>query len=441
MKRIIISMTTVFACTIFLFCCQQLTARQIQSPYIKALQLHGDVSSLKIYSRGWSTKFGEREFGSRTLKSTLYFDKNHRLLYVTDNRYHYFYEYEYVDGILSTIDCYVHRIDVPTSYNLEFKIKFVKENDVIVSHVYDDRGTEIDKYSPYNVYPMTYFSIINPYPEAGYRYAGNYFYLFAFEIMPKTYESGKNDICEFNSAGQMTVYKDWIMTDERGNDYYDSEYSYEYNSAGQLVTINYQDVYPQHVTLDYDTGGNIVSIDKNRNYGSNNEYGETYIYEFEYGKFEESEKFRRENFLNEIARQEAVRDSIARAKKLAAEQAVRDKEAAEKLAEKQKWEQRLPIIREFASAMTNPSYKSRYSISVSQDLNNRIIILYHDYGRAQISAKEFDEYSDDAGNNYNVYCNEELSSMVFSSGSGKAYLVRKLGDSFQVYDISAYVDL
>ena len=39
------------------------------------------------------------------------------------------------------------------------------------------------------------------------------------------------------------------MTDGQDNDYYDTGYSYEYNSAGQLVTINYFDVYPKQVTL------------------------------------------------------------------------------------------------------------------------------------------------------------------------------------------------
>ena len=444
MKRIISSLI-VLVCIIFVFSCQQSTARQMQNPYIEALKLHGDISSLKIYSQGWGTEFGERVDEDMTLKSTLYYDKNHRLLYVTDNRYHYFYEYEYSDGMLSTINCYVHRIDVPTSYYLEFKIKLASENGIIVGHIYDNRGDEEDVYSPYNVYPANVYpgtgcGVVNPYPESGYRYAGNYFYLFAFEIMPETYELNKQDVCEFNSSGQITLYKNWLMTDGQDNDYYDTGYSYEYNSAGQLVTINYFDVYPKQVTLNYDTIGNIISIDRNQNYGSNEERGYTYIYEYEYGEFEESEKFRRENFLNEIARQQAVRDSISRAEKLAAEQAVRDREAAIKLAEKQKWEQRLPIIKEFVAALTNASNRCLYSISVMQH-DGSILILYHDYGRAQISTKEYYEYSDGVGNNYNVYCNDDLSSMVFSSGNGKEYLVRKWGDSFQVYNISAQVDL
>lgn len=423
MKRIINSLI-VLACTIFVFGCQP--TRQKYNPYIEALKLHGDISSLKIYSQGWGTKFGERVDGDKTLKSTLYYDKKHRLLYVTDNRYHYFYEYEYTDGMLSTINCYVHRIYAPTSGYLEFRIKFAAENDIIVGRIYDNRGDEIDVYSPYNVYPGTGCGVFNPYPESSVRYAGNYFYLFAFEIMPETYN--EQDVCEFNSAGQITYYS-----------YYSTEYSYEYNSAGQLVTINYFDPFPKQVTLNYDTIGNIISIDRNLDYGSNEERGYTYIYEYEYGKFEESEKFRRENFLNEIARQKAVRDSIARAEKLAAEQAVRDREAARKLAEKQKWEQRLPIIKEFAAALTNSSYKSGYTIAVMQYYG--ISIMYHDSDRTQISTDEFYEYSDGTGKNYNVYCNDDLSSMIFSSGDGKEYLVRKLGDSFQVYDISVYVDL
>ncbi len=124
-----------------------------------------------------------------------------------------------------------------------------------------------------------------------------------------------------------------------------------------------------------------------------------------------------------------VRDSIARAEKLAAEQAIRDREAARKLAEKQKWEQRLPVIKEFAAALTNPSNRSRYSISVMQ--YDGISILFHDNGRVQISTKEFYEYSNGAGNNYNVYCNDELTSMIFSSGKGKEYLVRKKGGPLQ----------
>lgn len=428
MKRIISSLI-VLVCTIFVSSCQQSAGRQMQNPYIKALKLHGDISSLKIYYQMWDTEFGERVDGNKTLKSTLYYDKNHRLLYVTDNRYHYFYEYEYSDGMLSTINCYEHRIDVPTSYGLEFKIKFVKENVIIVAHIYNSRGNEEDIYSPYNVYPGTGCGVVYPYPESSVRYAGNYFYLFAFEIMPKTYELDKKDVCEFNSDGQITFYKSWLMTDEQGNDYYDTGYSYEYNSDGKLSAIGLID-------LDYDSIGNIISIDTDQ---GGTGHGYTYTFEYEYGNFEESEKFRRENFLNEIARQEAVRDSIARAEKLAAEQAIRDREAARKLAEKQKWEQRLPVIKEFAAALTNPSNRSRYSVNVSQ--YDGIAILYHDYGRAQISTKEFYKYSDGAGNNYNVYCNDELTSMIFSSGKGKEYLVRKWGDSFQVYDISAYVDL
>lgn len=438
--RKFVTFCALFICTILTAANQQ-EHQRIQDPYLSALKLHGDVSSIKIYYNRWSTKFGERVDDENTLKATLNYDKNHELLHIDLEYSKYFYEYKYNNNSLSYIDCYQYYTTINQSF--EFKIRFENKDNAIVSHVYNRHGKEENIYSPYNLYPSSGgFQIINPEPSNGSCSAGNYFYLFPFEIMP-IINIHEDDYCDYNSNNQITIYKTMMIEDDYGNDLYLNTYSYEYNSKGQLSIIeeNFVDTYPHHIKLNYDSIGNIISIDVNENYGSNNAKGYKYTFEYEYGNFNESEKFRLENFLNNIAKQKAAEDSIAKAAKLAAEQAKIDARLAENLAKKEKWELKLPAIKEFAKALEatlNPSSTiefCRLPVSTMQMMMDIVYVMYHDNSRTEITIKEFYEYTNDAGKKYNVYCNDDTSSMIFFSSPEEIFLVRKLSDSFQIYDI------
>lgn len=325
MKRITILFITL-ACTIF-----SVLSRQARNPYVNALRLHGNVSCVKIYHQWWETKFGERVNNTKNLKATLYYDKNHRLLHVAseDNPYNYFYEYKYNDdGTLSTIDCYSHSVLTPTNYELKFKIKLVKENNTTVGYLYEGvRGTEEWRLSPYNTYPR-YDGFWEPYPVPGDNIHNlqNYLYIFAFEI--------KSAPMRQEDQRYANLYK----------------YKYEYNSKGQLSIISDEEPLGKDVLLSYDSKGNVISMDIHKLYGSREDKGSLYTFEYEYGNFEASEKYRREHYLNQIAQKEYERVSIAEEKRFAEE---KEKRLAEERAIDQKWTQCMPEMEEFAQALTD----------------------------------------------------------------------------------------
>ncbi len=409
MKQTILNIGILLACMIS--CVMPLKAN---NPYLNALKLHGDVSCVKIYWQEWTTKFGEIVLDdNKDLGATLYYDQNHRLLYVDswNSSYYYFYEYTYKDDALTTIDCYEY---LNGHTHLERKIKLTKENGITVAYVYNSSGDEIGKHSPYNAIESnnnrTSVEFWDPVPNDGL----DYFNIFAFEI-----------------KATEPIYRPY--------------YKYKYNSKKQLSSMFNSG---NHIKFDYDDKGNLTCIKNNFDPGDRNSDGVIYTFEYEYGNFEESEKFRMTNYVNRIKQEDARRDSIAAAEIQAREDSIINAEKQEEdsiiNAEKQEWEEKiLPAIKEFAKAMKDysPENKSFKAILKKAFLNpkvdvmigNEFYIMFDDNSRTQIPRIKH-EYSDDSGN-YNVYYNDDLTCMIFRPRSGKkGYIVRKLSSgSFIVY--------
>ena len=468
-----------FAILAAAFACAMLSTLPLgaKNPYVNVLKLHGNVSCVKMYYQSWRTEFGEPVVSEgKALKGTLYYDKDHRLLYakvqegITQG---YFFEYKYNNGILTTVDCYGHS-DANTVVGLEFKIRLTKENNVTVGHLYEGiHGGKITQYSPYNACPRPGFWEPRFSPTS-FNGRDSYFYVFAFEIVPGRSEDP------------------YYYTERR--------YSYEYDAKKRLSAINYNDIAQQRVIIDYDSVGNVASIYTRIRYGSNEDedHGVIYTFEYEYGNFETAEKFRKENYFNQIAREKAVNDSIAEAKRLAEERAAEEKRLAEekaaeekRLAEEkaieQKWTQRMPEIKEFAQALTEalnapvkkPSLGKQLFSAFKESIKDQqaartgkptspsiepgmvhgedvfscyeypnfsetlINVIFRDGKGFKISPekcrKERHKYSDDSGN-YDVYCdiNEEgeLPYVLFFTDADKIYLVRREANSFLVFDLS-----
>ena len=221
------------------------------NPYVNALKLHGDVSCVKIYAQWWSTKFGEMvlDGNKADLKATLYYDKDHRLLYEDDpnDLSHYFYEYTYKDGALTTIDCYTHNKEFnDTIYELSFKIKLTKENGITVAHVYNSNGYETLMHSPYNAIESYHAGILSK-SSVFWEPSLGYFYIFAFEI-----------------KATKPIY---------------STYNYNYNSKKQLSSMTGN----KFIKFDYDDKGNITYMEIHNEFNERiNPYRPIYIVETSY---------------------------------------------------------------------------------------------------------------------------------------------------------------
>lgn len=395
------------------------------NPYINALRFNGDISSVKIYHQFWSTKFGEPELEGKSLNSILYYDEQHRLLY-SDNPGnspdYYFYEYTYKDGILTTVDCYAHtKNHVDTIGGLAFKIKLIKEKGITVGHLYFPSGEENCRYSPYNEIENLWVGYFNSLRDGFWEPStsddrGLYDYIFAFEIKPSSRKS-------VNGSG----------------------YTYKFNSKKQLSSMKKNSKY---IKFDYDDKGNIILIEIHEYYGSNEDRGSIYTFEYEYGDFETSEKFRKENYINlikqekarqdsiENAKQKAIEDSIANAKKQA-EIAAKQAELAAKQAKEQKFEQQKEFVNAFEKAVYHKDLKIlREGVTYTTSYGGRFFIVFdEDDFKTEISTDpafaSYLTYGD-----YRICYDDKLTCALFLSNTGKRYLIRKMADgTFKVYEI------
>ena len=404
MKQTILNIGILLACMI-----SAVLPIKANNPYVNALKLHGDVSCVKIYSQRWTTKFGEMVLdGDKAfLETTLYYDKDHRLLYEyydydTYDRYHYFYEYTYKDGALTTIDCYAHNKEYnDTIYGLSSRIKLTKENGITVARVYDSDGYETSKHSPYNAiesYQSGMFFLSRGFWEP----SPGYFYIFAFEIKATKPIS--------------------------------SPYNYNYNSKKQLSSMTGN----KFIKFDYDDKGNITYMEIHDYPNISDDSGTIYTFEYEYGNFEEAEKFRRVNYMKRIEQEEARKDSIAAAKL----QALQAREDSIANAKKQEWEQViLPSIQEFAKAIKENTPRKRKKPSVGY-YDGVYTITFDDKSETKFPSIDY-EYSDDSGKEYYVSYSDDLTCMIFRpidyfdsifSEGIKFYLVcKESSGSFKVY--------
>lgn len=403
-----------------------------QDPYLSAMKLRGNVSCLKAYVQGWETKFGEAELeDNKFLMATLYYDKNHRLLYANEaeTEYHIvnFYDYTYKDGILSEIDCYRQLSD--TRFPFRYKIRLVKENGVTVGYLYDEYGREEAKYSPYYNVGCKHFWRYSDF------FTDHLFYVFAFEIKPQRLKQDSR--AKFNSKKQLIRQK--------SSDYID-DITYKYDAEGRLSVMDIGSY--AHFVFDYDNMGNVKSIKTHDNYGSGNDKGSIYTFEYEYGDFETSEKFRKENYINRIkqekarqdsienAKQKAIEDSIANAKKQA-EIAAKQAELAAKQAKEQKFEQQKEFVNAFEKAVYHKDLKIlREGVTYTTSYGGRFFIVFdEDDFKTEISTDpafaSYLTYGD-----YRICYDDKLTCALFLSNTGKRYLIRKMADgTFKVYEI------
>ena len=377
MKQTILNIGILLACMI-----SAILPIKANNPYVNALKLHGDVSCVKIYAQWWSTKFGEMvlDGNKADLKATLYYDKDHRLLYEDDpnDLSHYFYEYTYKDGALTTIDCYTHNKEFnDTIYELSFKIKLTKENGITVAHVYDSNGYETSMHSPYNAIESYYAGILFK-SSVFWEPPLDYFYIFAFEI-----------------KATKPIY---------------STYNYNYNSKKQLSSMTGN----KFIKFDYDDKGNITYMEIHNNPNSSDDSGTIFTFEYEYGNFEEAEKFRRANYMKRIEQEEARKDSIAAAK----EDSIAN-------AKKQ--------VQEFARAIKEN--KPENGESLVDYFNHVFTITFDDNYTTKIPLQLEQKYSDDSGRKYYVFYNDDRTCMIFQPINRlDSYLVRKEpSGSFKVY--------
>lgn len=284
---------------------QKSSTKTRKNPTVEAMRLRGDVSCMKIYHNSWSTKFGERVDDEPFLKQVLYFDSGHRLVcleekadFITKAKYEagndtsykiYVYEYEYdADGNLTTIDCYECGYKF-LSYDLEWKMRLILEDGVIVAHKYNRNGNEMDLLKPYNA--ATGIEGSNFHVESDE-------YVFAFEMIPK---NGPNS-----------------FVDEKNKSKVNANYYWQYNSDNQLVKLS-KGLSSSFLKANfgYDDKGNLAVIDFYYDVDGDAS-GEKWTVEYTYGDFEESAKHsmaaREEEKLKRKEREQAIKDSIRAAK-------------------------------------------------------------------------------------------------------------------------------
>lgn len=310
---------------------QKSSLKTYKNPSVEVMRLYGDISCVKIYVARWETKFGERVDGEPELKYVLYFDSGHRLVCyeqyggLADIIYDYKYEYD-ANGNLTSIDCYKTGGYPP----LEWKMKLVNENGVVVAHKYNGYGDEVDKLKPYNAIS----GILS-----------NYFNLksdecvFAFEMIPKDL-SAKQNFLSPSYTGRYT------FADEKNKSKVKASYYYKYNNNNQLVKMYSPNpalaVGELNANFCYDDNGNLTIIDFYSSTPTGT--GNKWTFEYTYGDFEETAKHSMEGREAEKQKQKererAIRDSIkvAKAKEKELERIKRDSiaKAWEKEAELQR---------------------------------------------------------------------------------------------------------
>ena len=382
--------TSIILCLAAVFGTITLSA-QSPCPFIDAMRLHGDVSCLNIYHQYWYTQFGERVESKKALETTLYYSKDHRLLYINtyNNVYCHYFENEYDDsGKLVTIDCYQYNVNPPYHYYLDHKIKLREENGVTAGYCYSGRtGSETRKYSPYNAIPPI-AGYIKPNIDPYYMYTlGSYMYLFAFDIV----------------AAPVSSLDPYARIDYNINA---PRYSYEYNGKKQLTAIKINNSDPV-TTLSYDEAGNVARIDIQNEHDSTR--GDIYIFEYEYGNFEESDKHRMSNVLAKLEKEKAQQDSIARAERIAKE--LKEKEEKERQAHISELRELLDTT---VSSLFNRVFNKKNITSISKTQNGLQIVLKDqtnlNYFIAEcVEYKTFSSYNYQTyENTYIIYCNEDL---------------------------------
>ena len=285
---------------------QKSSLKTYKNPSAKAMRLHGDVSCMKIYYNHWSTKFGERVDDEPTLKQVLYFDSEHRLVcleemgdFVTKAKYEagdripvkiYVYEYESdANGNLKTIDCY-ESTGTFVNYFLQWRMKLVKENGVIVANKYNSSGYELKQIKPYNATIQGILSV--------HLNIDSDDYVFAFEM---------------ESERLMSTF-----ADEKNKSKVRATYYYKYNNNNQLVKLSgtadaggLLNAY-----FNYDDKGNLAVIDIHSSTLTGT--GNKWTFEYTYGDFEETAKHSMEGREAEKQKQKererAIQDSIKAAK-------------------------------------------------------------------------------------------------------------------------------
>ena len=285
---------------------QKSSLKTYKNPSAKAMRLHGDVSCMKIYYNHWSTKFGERVDDEPTLKQVLYFDSEHRLVcleemgdFVTKAKYEagdripvkiYVYEYESdANGNLKTIDCY-ESTGTFVNYFLQWRMRLVKENGVIVANKYNGSGYELKQIKPYNATIQGILSV--------HLNIDSDDYVFAFEM---------------ESERLMSTF-----ADEKNKSKVRATYYYKYNNNNQLVKLSgtadaggLLNAY-----FNYDDKGNLAVIDIHSSTLTGT--GNKWTFEYTYGDFEESAKhsmaYREEEKRKKEERERAIKDSIKVAK-------------------------------------------------------------------------------------------------------------------------------
>lgn len=381
---------------------------QSSSPFIDAMRLHGDISCMNIYHQYWYTEFGERVESGKGIETTLYYSKDHRLLYINtyDNLYCYYFDNEYDDaGKLVTIDCYQYDVN-SHNYGLNHKIKLREENGVTIGYCYWETGSEAAKYSPYNAIPPV-AGCIKPNIDPYYMYTlGSYMYLFAFDIV----------------AAPVSSLDPYAKIDYNINA---PRYNYEYNGKKQLTAVKINNSEPV-ATLSYDETGNVARIDIQNEHDSTR--GDIYIFEYEYGNFEESEKHRMSNVLARLEREKAQQDSIARAERIAKE--LKEKEEEEK-------KERLSELRELLDTTVHHLdgfglFKRRNITSISQTKNGLQIVLKNQT-QSEYPIVECIEYSEDhffTGKKYNytVYYNKDFTRLIIRSDQSQSLYFVEYGD-------------
>lgn len=408
--------TSIILCLAAVFGTITLSA-QSPCPFIDAMRLHGDVSCLNIYHQYWYTKFGERVESKKALETTLYYSKDHRLLYINtyNNVYCHYFENEYDDaGKLVTIDCYKYNVIPPYHYDLDHKIKLREENGVTVGYCYrGNTGDETAKYSPYNAIPPV-AGYIKPYIDPYYMYSlGSYMYLFAFDIV----------------AAPVSSLDPYARIDYNN---YAPLYNYEYNLKKQLTAVKINNSDPV-TTLSYDEAGNVARIDIQNEHDSTR--GDIYIFEYEYGNFEESEKHRMSNVLARLEREKAQQDSIARAERIAKE--LKEKEEAER---KEHLSELRELLDTTVSSLFNRVFNKKNITSISKTQNGLQIVLKDqtnsDYFIAEcVEYHQCHYFTEEKYASYTVYYNEDLTRVIISSDKRIFFVESGDGASQKAYAV------
>lgn len=375
-----------------------------KNPSVEAMRLRGDVSCMKIYRTPWNTQFGERVDEIRSLEQILYFDSEHRLLsleewelkeaknggmdgFMLTNFYVYEYEYN-SNGNLTTVNCYrsstFPNLEIG---DLEWKMKLIPENGVIVGHKYDGiRGDEEARLEPYN--------IVSGILTRGFHIENDE-YVFAFDM--KAIDSRR------------------MFADEKYKSTVRADYYYQYNKNNQLTKLHYPlgsfGGYFIDAYFSYDNKGNLTSVDFHTTTGPNAS-GEKWTLEYTYGDFEESAKHSYKSYLEYMQKKEELKrikqDSIKVAEEKEKIRKEMEKAEMQKAREKSKIKEGIEI--QMRRSSTN-SLKDALKIGVKMP---QVHVNIEDLKKDPI--KSCYKYSDDSGN-YIFYLTGSLKLYIASKNS------------------------